>query len=199
MKLTKCFLAILVILFLGNNRKAPPSYNPFDTLFDISRDKLEEDSCKMIGGMGGWFNLTKRIDNVDVYYQFFALEEKVVAKGFFLALDTIPIKELHFLEENQLEDLLFTIPINTQLIQNKIRKYNAVLEKVTKQINEYGTPEVIVEFRTSNKQLIFGEIIIKTEYLDKGFIIRSLGVYRSRKLYKKLPNENEFTDEVELI
>jgi hypothetical protein len=68
-----------------------PTHNPFDDVFNVSREQLlcegyTEDLIEC-----GYVNVTKQVaPGLQVYYQFFADEPHVEQKGFYLEWDSVP-------------------------------------------------------------------------------------------------------------
>ncbi len=83
---------ILLLIAFSACQRTNPSYNPFDEFFDVSYQTLLEDSCVLLSADCGYATYGKALENHTVFYQFTPYEEdKVVAKGLKIALDTTKI------------------------------------------------------------------------------------------------------------
>jgi hypothetical protein len=119
------FLSIALMLFSCSSAPAP-TYNPFDSLFDIDIAELQENGCDTIPVSCGYYNLTIEKKNHSVYYQVYLGEEEILAKGLWFFLDTIiQLLEWPTLEtEDSIEYKVYNTALDTVRIDNILAEYN---------------------------------------------------------------------------
>ena len=102
-----------------------PTYNPFDSVFDVNLDEVIEGNCDTINAGCGYINLTVSKENHKVWYQVLRGETEVLAKGFYVFADSsITLSEWPNREsEDSIEHLIFTTPFDTNKIDSELINY----------------------------------------------------------------------------
>jgi hypothetical protein len=111
------------ILFLSLGcQKASPTFNPFDDVFDVAVNRIGK--CDTISAGCGYFNLTKDINGVNVYYQVFVEDfEQVVAKGLSIKIDTLCKSTVAKLETDNCLAVCATRPFDTLMVIKKLETF----------------------------------------------------------------------------
>jgi hypothetical protein len=107
-------IVALITMFLFSCQEEP-SYNPFDSHFNVSVERVLENGCDTISAGCGWFNLQVKTGRLRPFYQVDSGEDfyKVVAKGFEYYVDTIDLQGNTFYYSNdRLQDSILNLPYN---------------------------------------------------------------------------------------
>ena len=121
----KVIFLIPVLILIGC--KPSPSYNPFDSQFDISVNNLIKDGCDSIYAGGGYINLQVTYGNLRPYYQVHADKfNNVVAKGFTYYVDTNSLAGMNDIYNEYTLDSILSSFIDFEKFNLELRKFNYV-------------------------------------------------------------------------
>jgi len=149
-------------------------FNPFDDEFEFHRNFISEEYDTIFGECGYW-NLTKKTQDLKPYYQFYLNEKPIVAKGFDLILDEIEILEEDSLKNDSSTTQKFVNqPINLALIVEKLKIFNI------KEVKVLELNSVISSIKlTDNKDAVYNASIMIN--IDSNKITRKLSYFNAKK------------------
>ncbi|SFF04893.1 hypothetical protein [Thermoflexibacter ruber] len=112
-----------------------PTYNPFDDVFNVSRERLVKEGCIEDIIECGYVNITKDFgDGISMYYQFFGDEKIIQAKGMFIEIDTLWNND--DFEDGKLIDnrkrQFDSLKIDFNAIKRKLKKFDVDILSVQK-------------------------------------------------------------------
>lgn len=160
-----------------------PSYNPFDSSFDINVQSLIRDDCDTVSAGCGYFNLNKHFGNYSVYYQTYMEEPNtVVAKGMRIYLDTVAIRYDMEHEHDSTMKFVWYTPIDTSKIDDLLKNFEL---KRSNQVNETLEEGVIVYENRNGVLFKLNQRGLRQS--DKGSeIVRVFEIFRSSTLNNEL-------------
>ena len=134
---------IIMIMSISSCRPDNADFDPFDNEFKFHQNFKLQDYDSITGECGYW-NLTKKNNNgLWTYYQFF-LDEEIVAKGFSLDIDEIPIINKDSLNtENGIIKLLERYPIDFESAKQKLSIFNIREIKIKEPVSTLMRIELI--------------------------------------------------------
>lgn len=151
-------------------------FDPFDNEFKFHQNFKLQDYDSITGECGYW-NLTKTDNGLGTYYQFFLDEKEIVAKGFNLDIDEIPIINIDSLNsENGIIRLLEGHPIDFESAKQKLTIFNIKEIKVKEPVSTFMRIELI-----DNRDLIYQADI--TTFVEETKMIRKLTYFNIKEKY----------------
>ncbi len=133
---------ILIVLIIVSCQSENVDFDPFDNEFRFHRNFKISDYDTLNGECGYW-NLTKRNDVVKNYYQFYVDEKSIVAKGFSLDIDEIPIVEDSLNTDGYVIKLLEKHPIDFEQLKQRLTIYKIEEIKVLSPTDTYVKIELV--------------------------------------------------------
>jgi hypothetical protein len=172
-------IGLILIVAIASGCYEPKNYdfNPFDDEFLFHKNFKISDYDTIMGECGFW-NLTKRNDGLETYYQFFTNKKPIVAKGFDLDIDEILVDDKDSLEsETYLKKLWRNRPINFELVRQRLSPFKIKEINIVRQTDAYLDIELI-DVRDS----VYTASIIMA-LLEDNKITRQLQYFNGRRTY----------------
>lgn len=161
---------IIAIAIIRCQQQNSPSYNPFDSTFEVTHQRLIADSCILLSADCGYGTYGKTLENHVVYYQHSPHDEnEVVAKGLIITLDTTRIfaKMLEADKAAENYDSLITVR-QEQLVEETLAKSVDTL-KILSVLSMYGLSYKLNFENEYDRIWCFENIQGKKYYLSQGF------------------------------
>jgi len=154
----KIAISIFSTLLVLSSCKPEPTYNPFDSVFNIDVNELVENNCDTISAGCGYFNLSKNFGEYSVFYQInIEAPSVVLAKGLTLHVDTITTSKRKNDYVQSIDDLFENQPIDTLRIDLFLKRFQLRRNSAREQ-DEYSKHDLIYQ-NTSGNQFRFERII----------------------------------------
>jgi len=129
-------LIVVIVLATGCGPRNT-DFNPFDNEFRF-HSTFEYADYDSIWGTCGYWNLTKKKDSLETYYQFYLDEDEIIAKGFDLVIDEIPILNRDNLHtEQEISAFLNQHPIDLPAVKQKLLKVNIKEIKIQSPVSSF--------------------------------------------------------------
>ncbi|GAB4110454.1 MAG: hypothetical protein OHK0057_08510 [Thermoflexibacter sp.] len=113
-----------------------PTYNPFDDVFNVSRERLVKEGCIEDMIECGYVNVTKDFgDGTSMYYQYFGDENTVYYKGFSINIDTVAVVDFEEVQEftqKQIDSLYYSKDIDIESLKKRLSNINLQLISLKK-------------------------------------------------------------------